>query len=102
MMSTDPLHLILSHIEQLREDVREGFERLDGRLTRLEERVGKLENWRAEKDGESKAIENQDKGQRAAVNLTLNKTQATWGIVGGIVAAAALVLSALDILNIIN
>lgn len=97
MSSTDPLQMILSHIEQLREDVREGFERIDGRLTKLEERMGKVERWQAEKDAVEKAMEVQSSGQRANVKLTLSKTQVTLGAIGGLIAASAVVISLVDL-----
>lgn len=96
-MSADPLQMILSHIEQLREDVREGFERIDGRLTKLEERMGKVEKWQAEKDAVEKAMEVQSSGQRANVKLSLSKTQVTIGAIGGLIASSAVILSLIDL-----
>jgi hypothetical protein len=97
MSSADPLEMILSHIEQLREDVREGFERIDGRLTRLEERMSKVERWQAEKDAVEKAMEVQSSGQRANVKLSLSKTQVTIATIGGVIAAAAVAISIIDL-----
>lgn len=96
-MSADPLQMILSHIEQLREDVREGFERIDGRLTKLEERMGKVEKWQAEKDAVEKAMEAKSTGERASVNVSLSKTQATIAGIGGVIAALAVILSTIDL-----
>ena len=42
--------LILESLRDIRKVVTEGFDRIDGRLTRVEERVGHLEVWRAERD----------------------------------------------------
>ena len=96
-MATDTLDIILKHIEQLREDVRQGFERIDGRLTRLEERVTIVEKWRAEQEAVEKALDENREDRNAAIAIAMSSRQVMWGIVGGIIGAAALILSALDI-----
>ena len=49
-MSPSDNDLILESLRDIRKVVTEGFDRIDGRLNRVEERVGHLEVWRAERD----------------------------------------------------
>ena len=102
MASPEPLEIILKHIEQLREDVREGFERIDGRLTKLEERVGKLEKWQAEKDAVEKALDDQADDRHANAHINLNSRQVVIATIGGVIAFAMVIISALQVFNVIS
>lgn len=102
MASPEPLEIILKHIEQLREDVREGFERIDGRLTKLEERVGKTEKWQAEKDAVEKALDDQADDRYANAHITLNSRQVAIATAGGILGLATVIIGALQVFHVIG
>lgn len=102
MAAPEPLEIILKHIEQLREDVREGFERIDGRLTKLEERVSKTEKWQAEKDAVEKALDDQADDRHANAHITLNSRQVVIATIGGILAFAMVTISVLQALGVIG
>ena len=97
-MSPDTLDIILKHIEQLRDDVRQGFERIDGRLTRLEERVSITERWQAERDAIAKALDERRENIHASQNITISSRQLAVAVVGGILALIT-TLGSLQILN---
>jgi len=97
-MSPDTLDIILKHIEQLRDDVRQGFERIDGRLTRLEERVSITERWQAQRDAIAKALDERRENNHASQNITISSRQLAVAVVGGILALIT-TLGSLQILN---
>ena len=102
MAAPEPLEIILKHIEQLREDVREGFERIDGRLTKLEERVGHTEKWQAEKDAVEKALDDQFDERNANAHITLNSRQVVVATIGGVFAFTMVVISVLQVFGVIG
>lgn len=63
-MTVDTADLILQNLEHVREDLRTlrdevkaGFEKVNGRLGKLEDRVADLEKWKAEQDAVADARE---------------------------------------------
>ena len=71
-MTADASDLILQHLENLRADlavlrseVQHGFEKVNGRLGKLENRMVDVEKWQERHDAAGTALDNQRQTQQA-------------------------------------
>jgi len=96
MSPSDTNDLILESLRDIRKVVTEGFDRIDGRLTRVEERVGHLEVWRAERDSadQTRAYLWERSAQDKSVSVSVKGlTVAVIGAAVAIVSATAAVVN---------
>lgn len=105
-MTLDTADLILQAIEHLRTDlatlrdeVREGFEKVNGRLGRLEGRVTNVEKWIGEHDAAERALGQQELLAHREREHTFSARQiavATAAMIAGSIASSAAVFQYLS------
>lgn len=105
-MPTDPTDLILHAIEtlrsdlhQLRDEVRDQFDKLNGRLAKLENRVTVIERWQAEHDAARDALDTDETRDHRARELRFSGAQVLLAVVSAICATAAVVGAYIQLLT---
>jgi len=96
-MSTDTADLILHAIETLRtdlqtlrEEVRAGFDKVNGRLGKLETRVTSVERWQAEHDAANRALDDDYRRDNQEKALRFSGAQVLLAVVSAICATGGL------------
>ena len=108
-MPTDPTDLILHAIEtlrsdlhQLRDEVRDQFDKLNGRLAKLENRVTVVERWQAEHDAARDALDADDTRDHRERELRFSGAQVLLAVVSTICATAAVAGAYIQLLGHAN